>query len=113
MSVPAPTAHETLDDRRVLLVLSTLPDHDSAERLAAALVEAGLAACVNVMAPCTSVYRWQGAVETASEVPVLIKTTAARYAELEAAIARALAAEWRLRWERVPAPDAVRLATTA
>jgi len=56
------------------------------ERLAAALVEAGLAACVNVMAPCTSVYRWQGAVETASEVPVLIKTTAARYAELEAAI---------------------------
>lgn len=86
MSVPAPNAHETLDDRRVLLVLSTLPDHDSAERLAAALVEAGLAACVNVMAPCTSVYRWQGAVETASEVPVLIKTTAARYAELEAAI---------------------------
>ena len=86
MSVPAPTAHETLDDRRVLLVLSTLPDHDSAERLAAALVEAGLAACVNVMAPCTSVYRWQGAVEVAEECQLLIKTLRSRFAELKQAI---------------------------
>ena len=51
-----------------------------------ALVEARLVACANVLAPCTSVYRWQGVVETASEVPVLMKTTRARYPELEAAI---------------------------
>ena len=69
-----------------LLVLTNLPDRPSAEALAAALVEARLAACVNILAPCRSVYRWQGAVETADEVPLLIKTSAARYAALEAAI---------------------------
>ncbi len=45
-----------------------------------------VAACVNVLAPCRSVYRWQNAVETAVEVPLLIKTSAERYADLEAAI---------------------------
>jgi periplasmic divalent cation tolerance protein len=69
-----------------LLVLTNLPDAASAEVLAHALVDARLAACVNVMAPCRSVYRWQGAVEAADEVPLLIKTTAACYAALEAAI---------------------------
>ena len=96
MSVPAPNAHETLDDRRVLLVLSTLPDHDSAERLAAALVEAGLAACVNVMAPCTSVYRWQGGIERGEEVPALFKTRPAlalRLRERIAAVAQTLLLE--------------------
>lgn len=71
---------------QTLLVITNLPDATSAERLARALVEARLAACVNVLAPCRSVYRWQGALETADEVPVLIKTSAARYADLEAAI---------------------------
>lgn len=80
------TAPTRSDDPRVLLVFTNLPDHDSAAALAAALVEARLVACVNVLAACTSVYRWQGAVETASEVPVLMKTTVARYAALEAAI---------------------------
>lgn len=74
------------DDARVLLVLTNLPDHGAAAALAAELVEARLAACANILAPCTSVYRWQGALETANEVPVLLKTTAARYAALEAAI---------------------------
>lgn len=69
-----------------LLVLTNCPDADCAEAIATALVEAGLAACVNILAPARSVYRWQGAVERASEVPLLIKTTAARYAALEAAI---------------------------
>ncbi len=74
------------DSGRVLLVMSTLPDQGSAKALAAELVGSGLAACVNVLAPCVSIYRWQGAVENASEVPVVIKTTAGRYAELESAL---------------------------
>jgi periplasmic divalent cation tolerance protein len=69
-----------------LLVLSNLPDRASADRLAQALVERRLAACVNILAPCRSVYRWQGAVESAEEHPVLIKTTADRYAAVEEAI---------------------------
>ncbi len=71
------------DNDQVLLVVSTLPDEDSAKELAAALVESRLAACVNVLAPCASVYRWQGTVENAVEIPVLIKTTARQYDELE------------------------------
>ena len=69
-----------------LLVLTNLPDRPAAEALAKTLIEARLAACVNILAPCRSVYRWQGAVETADEVPLLVKTTEARYAALEAAI---------------------------
>ena len=69
-----------------LLVITTLPDADSAHRLATALVEQRLAACVNILAPCRSVYRWQGRIEDSAEVPLLIKTTDARYAALEAAI---------------------------
>ncbi|MCX8018224.1 MAG: divalent-cation tolerance protein CutA [Rhodocyclaceae bacterium] len=69
-----------------LLVLTNLPDETSARDLAARLIELRLAACVNLLAPCRSVYRWQGKLEEASEVPLFIKTTAARYAELEAAI---------------------------
>ena len=69
-----------------LLVLTNLPDAASAERIARLLVEQRLAACVNILAPCTSIYRWQGATETATEVPLLIKTTPAHYAALEAAI---------------------------
>lgn len=67
----------------VLLVLTNLPDQASAQRLAEALVENRAAACVNMLAGCSSVYRWQGAVETANEVPLLIKTTRAAYPELE------------------------------
>lgn len=69
-----------------LLVLTTLPDPNAAEQLAAALVERRLAACVNVLAPCRSVYRWQGKIQRESEVPLLIKTQRARYGALEAAI---------------------------
>jgi periplasmic divalent cation tolerance protein len=69
-----------------IVVLTNMPDRGTAERLAQELVERRLAACVNVLAECTSVYRWKGAVENAKEVPVLIKTRAALYEELEAAI---------------------------
>ena len=70
----------------MLLVLTNLPDRATALALAGTLIERRLAACVNVLAECTSVYRWEGEVETASEVPVLIKTVAAQYPALEQAI---------------------------
>ena len=66
-----------------LLVLTNLPDAASAEILANALIDSRAAACVNVLAPCHSIYRWQGAVETAEEIPVLIKSTAANYPRVE------------------------------
>lgn len=67
-----------------LLILTNLPDRTSAEELATALLETRLAACVNILGPCRSLYRWKGALETADEVPVLIKTTQACYAAVEA-----------------------------
>ena len=70
----------------VIVILTNLPDRAAALGLAQALVDRRLAACVNVLAECTSVYRWKGAVETATEVPVLIKARTERYAEIEAAI---------------------------
>jgi periplasmic divalent cation tolerance protein len=70
----------------VLLVLCNTPDEACAQQIANTLLERRLAACVNLLAPCRSVYRWQGKIETATEHPLLIKTTATRYAELEAAL---------------------------
>jgi periplasmic divalent cation tolerance protein len=69
-----------------LLVLTNLPDRAAAERLADLLIERKLAACVNILAPCRSVYRWQGAVQRDEEHPMLIKTTAERYPALEQAL---------------------------
>ena len=69
-----------------LLVFTNLPERAAAERLADALIARRLAACINILAPCRSVYRWQGAVQHEEEHPVLIKTTRAAYAELEAQI---------------------------
>jgi len=73
-------------DNEVLLVMTSLPDQAAAQELARTLIERRLAACVSVLAQCTSLYRWRGVVEDATEVPVLIKTTAGRYAELESAL---------------------------
>jgi periplasmic divalent cation tolerance protein len=69
-----------------LIVITNAPSREVALDIARALIERKLAACVNVMAECTSVYRWQGKVETTRETPLLIKTRAAIYDELEAAI---------------------------
>ena len=67
----------------ILLVITNLPDAPSAEKLARRLIEERAAACVNQLAPCTSTYRWQENIETATEVPLLIKTTCAAYPRLE------------------------------
>jgi periplasmic divalent cation tolerance protein len=69
-----------------LLVFTNLPDRAAAERLADSLVEKNLAACVNILAPCRSVYRWQNDLQHDEEHPMLIKTTAERYAALEETI---------------------------
>jgi periplasmic divalent cation tolerance protein len=69
-----------------LLVLTQMPDHASAQALARALVEERLAACVTVGPPVDSLYHWRGEIETAKEVPVVIKTREDRYAAIEAAI---------------------------
>ena len=69
-----------------LLILTNLPDRAAAEKLADVLVEQRVAACVNILAPCRTVYRWKGEVQHDEEHPVLIKTAADRYPALEAAI---------------------------
>lgn len=70
-----------------LLVITNCPDEESANAIALTVVEARLAACVNILPRVQSVYRWQGAVESASEIPLLIKATAANYPALEKLIA--------------------------
>src|SRR3989338_5215975 len=67
----------------ILLVITNLPDAQAAGQLARRLVEERVAACVNQLAPCISTYRWQGKIDTATEVPLLIKTTRAAYPRLE------------------------------
>lgn len=67
----------------ILLVITNLPDAQSAEKLAQLIIKARAAACVNQLAPCSSTYRWQGNIETTTEVPLLIKTTKAAYQRLE------------------------------
>ena len=59
----------------VVLVLSTVPDDSSAEPLARTLVEEKLAACVNLLPPMVSIYRWKGEVDRSAERQVIIKTT--------------------------------------
>lgn len=68
------------------LVLTTCPDNETAERIAQALVTEGLCACVNILPPMRSVYRWKGAVEAAMEQLLLIKARADAQAAIEARI---------------------------
>lgn len=70
----------------ILIVYCTCPDSDSAERIAAALVTEGLAACVNRLSGVTSVYLWQGRIEQDKEELLLIKTTEAGFDALAARI---------------------------
>lgn len=70
-----------------LLVLTNCPDEAVANTIALAVVEEKLAACVNILPRVQSVYRWQGSVESATEIPLLIKTSAAAYPALERRIA--------------------------
>lgn len=68
------------------LVLSTAGSREEAESIAESLVDLGLAACVNLVPGITSIYRWQGSIERADEILLIIKTTESRLAVLEAAL---------------------------
>ena len=73
-----------MTDKRI--VLSTAGSEAEARKIAQALVERRLAACVNIMGPIHSVYRWKGAVESASEHLLIIKTTSAAFPRVRDAI---------------------------
>ncbi len=72
--------------RDVVIVYCTVPDTDTGQRIASHLVEYRLAACVTLIPGVTSVYRWKGEVETATEALLMIKARAADYARLETAV---------------------------
>ena len=69
----------------IVTVYATFASAGEAQSIARTLVEERLAACANILAPCRSIYRWQGTVEEGEEVPALFKTRAER---AEALIAR-------------------------
>lgn len=69
----------------VRIVLTTVGDKPVAEKLASQLVERRLAACVNVVGPVQSVYRWQGSIERSQEYLLIIKTGAEQASRLHSA----------------------------
>lgn len=71
---------------QAILVMTNVSDAFAARRMARQLIEQRVAACVNCLPAVQSVYRWQGEIEEATEITLLIKTTRALYAETEAAI---------------------------
>lgn len=71
----------------VVSVYAIFADADEAERIGRQVVEERLAACINILGPCRSIYRWQGAIETAQEVPAILKTSSAQADALVARIA--------------------------
>ena len=70
-----------------LTVYAVFADLAEAQRIGREMVESRLAACVNIMGPCRSIYRWEGAIESGTEVPAVFKTTAAKADSLIARIA--------------------------
>ncbi|MBC8276729.1 MAG: divalent-cation tolerance protein CutA [FCB group bacterium] len=75
-----------MSDSKHQIVFSTCPDRETAGKIAAAMVEEGLAACVNIIPGLTSVYSWQGKICSDPELLLIIKTTAANYDRLESKI---------------------------
>lgn len=75
-----------MNNDEFVFLYSTFPDRPTAEKVGRALVESKLAACVNILAPMTSIYEWEGKLDTTEETAVFIKT---RRALVEQAIAAA------------------------
>lgn len=70
----------------VLLVFTTWPDASAAREAARVIVEERLAACANIVPAVESIYRWEGKIETAAEVLMILKTTIGRYPQIEARV---------------------------
>ena len=66
------------------LILTTFPNLEQAREIAAHLVERRLIACVNLLSPCESIYRWEGKICQEKEIPAILKTSEAKVKELEA-----------------------------
>jgi periplasmic divalent cation tolerance protein len=58
----------------ILSVYAIFAGEDEAERIGRTVIEENLAACINILGPCRSIYRWKGAIETAEEVAAILKT---------------------------------------
>ena len=71
----------------VVSVYAIFADAEEATRIGRAVIDEHLAACINIMAPCRSIYRWQGKIEEAEEVPAILKTTSDQADSLVARIA--------------------------
>jgi len=68
---------------QAILIITNFPDNESAATLARELIDMRLAACVNILSACTSVYRWQDKTESVQELPVFIKTQQKHYNRVE------------------------------
>lgn len=75
-------------DIGALIVITTVPDENLAVKITESLLQQRLAACVHALPAGRSTYRWQGTVENSAEITLVIKSTLARYPELEADIRR-------------------------
>jgi len=75
-----------MHDNDIIVVLTHVPDQICAERIAKALIEAKLAACVNIGSACQSMYVWNNKIETQTEIPLQIKTCQDCYPKIETLI---------------------------
>ena len=71
------------ENNNVCIVLCTCPNDEAAERISSAIVEARLAACVNIVKAIQSVFRWDEKIQSENETLMIIKTVSSRYSELE------------------------------
>ena len=58
----------------IVSIYAVFASADEAQRIGRTVIEEKLAACINILGPCRSIYRWNGAIETADEVPAILKT---------------------------------------
>lgn len=75
-----------MSQEEIMMVLTNVPDSACAHLIAEALINGKLAACVNIMSPCLSVYSWQQQLERTTEIPMMIKTTRHAYPALQATL---------------------------
>ncbi|WP_329605227.1 divalent-cation tolerance protein CutA [Undibacterium hunanense] len=76
-------SRDPMDTQDFILVLTNVPDRETGKRMASQIVAQKLAACVNISSDILSIYNWDGQPQAEIEVQLMIKTTQARYAQLE------------------------------